>query len=60
MQGELHAHTPHVSQQFIRIYNMDPTLMPTYYELGDNNAIKNYRKGLITFTTSYHMSLLNI
>lgn len=39
LQGGLHFHTPHNSQQLARIWNKDPTLGPTYCELHKNQMI---------------------
>ncbi len=36
MQGELHSHTPHSFPQLVMICSGDPTSMPAYYELGEN------------------------
>ncbi len=58
---QMHSHAPHNYQQLVRICNRDPTLMATYYEPDKNQIFsKTIKKGLITFTTSCHMFLLNI
>jgi hypothetical protein len=60
MQGRLHSHARHNSQQLVRICRRDPTRMLALWTWQESNIFKNCKKGLVTFTISYHMFLLNI